>query len=71
MVDQDGGLRSSLRTPLMSDLNPEFSTDGGLTWKKTHVDACEVAEDLTVNFERVAPQMPQDPAAASAIMKKI
>ena len=66
---EDGGLSSSLRSPLMTDLSPQFSNDGGLTWTTALEDACQVNDKLTVNFSRIDPEMSEDPAKAEKVRK--
>ena len=66
---EDGDLSSSLRSPLMPDLSPQFSNDGGLTWTAALVDACQVSAHLTVSFHRVDPKMSEDTAKAEKILE--
>ena len=68
---EDGGLSSSLRSPLMPDLSPKFSNDGGLTWTAALVDACQVSDKLTVNFSRIDPEMSEDPAKAKKVRESM
>ena len=42
-------------------MNPQFSSDGNLTWVNKLTDKCSaVAEELTVSFVRVEPQTIDD-----------
>ena len=65
----DGGLSSSLRVPLMPDVSPQFSKDGGLTCTTALNGACEFNESLSVSFHRVDPEMTEEIANAKEVME--